>query len=165
MPASPETQLAGFIAKFSPEMATLIRALRGKMRQRLPHAFELVYDNYNFFVIGYSPTERPSEAVFSIAAQASGAALCFLWGAKLPDPQKLLRGSGNQVRSLKLPDAATLDQPAVQAFIAAAIKQSPKPFDPAVRNQLIIRSISAKQRPRRAGKSVSGKSKIANRKS
>jgi hypothetical protein len=29
------------------------------LRQRLPTANELVYDNYNFFVIGYSSTERP----------------------------------------------------------------------------------------------------------
>ena len=49
---SPEKQLAGFIAKFKPEMATRIRAAREKMRKRIPRALELVYDNYNFFVIG-----------------------------------------------------------------------------------------------------------------
>ena len=134
----------------TPERAALIKAVRAKLRRRLPHAIELVYDNYNFFVIGFSPTERPSDAIFSIAAQASGVALCFLHGAKLPDPQKLLRGSGNQVRSLRLPDAATLDRPEIQSLIAAAIDQSPVPFEPATRPKLIIRSISAKQRPRRA---------------
>ena len=59
---SPEKQLAGFIAKFTPEVATLIRAARKKMRERLPQALEMVYDNYNFFVIGYGPTSRPSDA-------------------------------------------------------------------------------------------------------
>jgi len=165
MPASPATQLAGFIAKFTPEMAARIRALRAALRRRLPHAHELVYDNYNFFVIGYGPTERPSEAVFSLATQASGASLCFLWGAKLPDPKKLLRGSGNQVRSIKLPDAATLNEPTIEALIAAAIKSAPVPFDPTLRPRLIIKSVSAKQRPRRAVKSVSAQSKIATRKS
>jgi hypothetical protein len=165
MSASPATQLAGFIAKFTPEMATRIRAVRARMRRRLPHAHELVYDNYNFFVIGYGPTERPSEAVFSLAAQASGVALCFLWGAKLPDPDKLLRGSGNQVRSIKLPDAATLDQPAVKALLVAAISAAPVPFDPTLRPRLIIKSISAKQRPRRAVTPASAQSKTKNRKS
>src|SRR5712691_3162548 len=75
---SPEKQLAGFIAKFAPEVATLIRSAREKMRERLPHAVELVYDNYNFFVIGYGPSEKASEAIFSIAAQAKGVSLCFL---------------------------------------------------------------------------------------
>ena len=165
MPASPATQLAGFIAKFAPDIAAQIKAVRAKMRQRLPHAHELVYDNYNFFVIGYGPTERPSEAVFSIAAHARGVALCFLNGARLPDPKKLLRGEGSQVRSIRLPDATTLDHSAVEALIAAAIKSAPVPFDTAVRPRLIIRSISAKQRPRRHTKAVSGKSKVANRKS
>jgi|GEM_PF-4715812 len=85
---TPAAQLAGFIAKFSPEVAAVIKASRTKMRRRLPHANELVYDNYNFFVIGYAPAERSSEAVFSIAAHARGVALCFLHGAKLPDPKK-----------------------------------------------------------------------------
>jgi hypothetical protein len=165
MPASPQTQLTGFIAKFTPEIAALIKTVRARMRRRLPHAHELVYDNYNFFVIGYGPTERPSEAIFSIAAHARGVALCFLNGARLPDPQKLLRGDGSQVRSIRLPDAATLDHPAVEALIATAIGRMAVPFDPAVRPRLIIKSISAKQRPRRPVKSVSGKSKIANRKS
>ena len=165
MPASPAAQLAGSIAKFTPDMAVRIRSLRAAMRQRLPHAHELVYDNYNFFVIGYGPSERPSEAVFSLACQASGIALCFLWGAKLPDPRKLLRGSGSQVRNIKLPDAATLGQPAVEALIATAIKLAPVPFDPALRPRLIIKSISTRQRPRRPAKSFSGQSKFGNRKS
>ena len=149
---APESQLAGFIAKFSPETATLIKAVRAKMRQRLPHAIELVYDNYNFFVIGYGPTERPSEAVFSIAAQASGVALCFLHGATLSDPDKILRGHGSRVRNIRLPSAAKLDDPVVQTLMAAAIENSPKPFASSTPHRLIIRSVSAKQRPRRSAK-------------
>src|SRR4029077_10291974 len=84
---SPEKQLAGFIAKFTPEIAALIRGARKKMRERLPQALELVYDNYNFFVIGYGPSEKASEAIFSLAAHAKGVSLCFLQGAGLPDPQ------------------------------------------------------------------------------
>ena len=42
---SPEKQLAGFIDKFTPETASLIRAARKKMRALLPDATELVYDN------------------------------------------------------------------------------------------------------------------------
>ena len=164
-PATPASQLSGFIAKFTPEMAARIKAARTSMRRRLPHALELVYDNYNFFVIGYGPTERPSEAVFSLAAHARGVALCFLHGATLPDPTRLLRGAGHQVRSIRLPDGGTLKQPAVAALIAAAIKQAPVPFNPAVRSRLIIKSISAKQRPRRAATPAAAKSKIKNRKS
>jgi hypothetical protein len=116
-----EKQLKAFIDKFEPEMQFRIRAARKAMRKRLPTAYELVYDNYNFFVIGYGPTERPSDAMVSLACQASGIALCFLNGAKLPDPKKVLTGSGNKVRSIKLPSVDVLDQPEVKALLKAAI--------------------------------------------
>jgi len=48
-PASAERQLKGFIDKFEPRHQTLIRAARKAMLRRLPQAFELAYDNYNFF--------------------------------------------------------------------------------------------------------------------
>ena len=146
---SPEKQVTGFIAKFTPEIAALTKAVLAKMRKRLPNAVEMVYDNYNFLVFGFGPTERPSEAVFSVAAYARGVGLCFIHGAKLPDPDKLLRGSGKQVRNIKLPTAATLDEPAVQSLIATAIARAPVPFDPTARRRLVIKSISTKQRPRR----------------
>ena len=149
---SPTAQIAGFIAKFTPEIAALTKAVLAKMRRRLPNAVEMVYDNYNFLVFGFGPTDRASEAIFSIAVYARGVGLCFIHGAKLPDPDKLLQGGGKQTRFLKLPTAATLDQPAVQSMIATAIKHAPVPFDSAARRRLIIKSISAKQRPRRPAK-------------
>jgi len=147
--ASPEKQLAGFIGKFAPERAAEIRAARRKMRALLPHATELVYDNYNFFVIGYGPNAEPSLSIFSIAAQASGVALCFLQGAGLPDPMKRLRGSGNVVRNIQLESTSTLDEPEVRALIDAALARAKVRMDPTAGHRLIIRSVSAKQRSRR----------------
>src|SRR3990172_4725853 len=72
----PEKQLKSFIDKFTPEHQKLIRAVRKALRRRLPAAQELVYDNYNFFVIGYGPTERPSDCLFSMAAASSSSAPC-----------------------------------------------------------------------------------------
>jgi hypothetical protein len=151
---SPEKQLAGFIAKFSPDMATFIRGARKKMRARVPRAIELVYDNYNFFVIGYGPSERPSEAIFSLAAQAKGVALCFLQGAGLPDPKRLLRGSGNVVRSIRLETVETLDRPEVRALMKTALERAKVPISAMRAHKLVIRSVSAKQRPRRAAPAV-----------
>src|SRR5438045_2827365 len=94
--AAPAKHLASFIAKFDPSIAKLIRACRTALRKRLPTANEIVYDNYNFFVIGYSSTERPSNCIVSLAANAKGAGLSFYYGATLPDPHKLLLGSGKQ---------------------------------------------------------------------
>ena len=148
-PDSPAAQLAAFIAKFTPANATLIKALRTQLRRRLPHAHELVYDNYNFFVIGYGPNDKAGDAIFSLAAQAKGLSLCFLQGAKLSDPKRLLRGSGNIVRNIRLETADTLDLPDVEALIKAALKHAKTPLTADSQHQLIIKSVSAKQRPRR----------------
>jgi hypothetical protein len=145
---TPEKQLAGFIAKFSPERARQIRDARKKMRALVPNATEMVYDNYNFFVIGYGPNEKASLAIFSIAAQASGVSLCFLQGAGLPDPTRRLRGSGNVVRNLRLEGTATLDEPDVRALIDVALARAKVRIEPDAKHRLIIKSVSAKQRPR-----------------
>jgi len=120
-PLSAEVQLKSFIDKFEPENQALIRAYRKALRKQLPTANELVYDNYNFFVIGYCSTERPSDCIVSIAAAANGVGLSFYYGAKLPDPHKLLQGSGSQNRFLRLASARELDHPEVRALITAAV--------------------------------------------
>jgi hypothetical protein len=146
---SPTRQLAEFIAKFDPKIAKLVRTARKVLRKRYPAANELVYDNYNFFVIGFSTTERPSDCMFSLAANAKGVGLSFYYGSTLPDPQKILLGGGTQNRFIRLENVATLSKPEVMALLRAAVAQAEPPLPPSGRGRLIIRSISAKQRPRR----------------
>jgi hypothetical protein len=148
--APPARQLAGFIAKFDPALAKRIRAARSAVRRRLPTAIELVYDNYNFFVIGYSATERASDAIVSVAANAKGVGLAFIYGATLPDPTKILQGSGTQTRFIRLPSAATLAEPAVEALIRGAVRQAKTPLPATGGGYTVVKSVSVKQRPRRA---------------
>ena len=147
--AAAQKRLDEFISKFDEKNQALIRATRKALRRRLPAANELVYDNYNFFVIGYCSTTRPSDCVVSIAAGANGVSLSFYRGATLPDPQKVLLGNGAQNRFLRLESAATLALAEVEALIAAAVSQARTPLPERGRGKLIIRSISRKQRPRR----------------
>jgi len=148
-PADAEKQLNSFIDKFEPKNQTLIRAVRKALRKRLPAANELAYDNYNFFVIGYGPTERPTDCILSIAAAANGVGLCFIRGASLPDPHKILLGSGKQTRFIRIESAEVLARPEVEALIAAALAKSQVSPPPKAKRKLIIRSVSAKQKPRR----------------
>jgi len=145
----PGKQLEGFIGKFEPKARTLIRAVRRAVRRRLPTANELVWDNYNFFVIGYSATERPSDSILSIAAGASGVGLSFYRGSTLPDPKEVLLGEGKQNRFIRLDSAKVLDRPEIEALIAAAIAQARVPLAKSGRGRLIVRSVSKKQRARR----------------
>ncbi len=147
---TPEAQLASFIAKFTPEVAASAAAVLAKMRARIPGAIELVYDNYNALAIGFGPTERTSDAIFSVALFPRWVSLFFLQDAlQLPDPQRLLKGSGKKVRHIVLESAATLDKPAVQALMSHALKRAATLLDPKLPNRLVIKSVSVKQRPRR----------------
>ena len=110
---------------------------------------DLVYDNYNFFVIGYAPNERASEAILSIAAAANGVNLAFLHGASVPDPKKLLQGSGQKNRFIRIPSVETLKSAEVLDLICAAVEQSATPLPATGGGHTVIKSISAKQRPRR----------------
>ncbi|HTQ03043.1 MAG TPA: hypothetical protein VMI54_04275 [Polyangiaceae bacterium] len=142
-----EEQLESFIAKFSPPNQRLIRALRKAVRKLLPNANELVYDNYNFFVIAYCPTEKVSDSFFSIGANKHGANLFFGYnGTKLFDPEHLLQGSASRNRFLRLAAAKDLERAGIRALMASAVETS-KPMH-VTKGRLLIRSISPKQRPR-----------------
>jgi hypothetical protein len=147
---SPAAQMRAFIDKFDPAVAKLLRACRTTMRKRMPTALELVYDNYNFFVIGYCSTPKASDCIVSLATSAKGVGLCFIHGAKLPDPKGLLMGSGNQTRFIRLPSAAVLKTADVEALLRAAIVRAKTPLPKSGKGSTVIKSISAKQRPRRA---------------
>jgi len=147
---SPKKQLDGFIAKFEPAIGAQAKKVLAAMRKRLPGALELVYDNYNALAIGFAPTERASEVIFSIAVFPKWVSLFLFGGQKLKDPKKLLKGSGNTVRHIVLKDGVvTLDDPDVRALMDQCLKIADPPLDPHQKYRLIIKSISAKQRPRR----------------
>jgi len=84
-----------------------------------------------------------------LAANAKGVGLSFYYGATLSDPHKILLGSGNQNRFIRLESAATLARPEVQDLIGAAVRQAKTPLPETGGGYTVIKSISAKQRPRR----------------
>lgn len=145
----PEAQLKGFMAKYTPAIAATAQAALAKLRTRLPTAFMLVYDNYNALAIGFSPTERASDVIISIALYPRWVSLFFLQAAALPDPQGLLKGKGKAARHIVLARADDLDQPAIKELITQALKRAARPLAETGSGQVVIKSVSAKQRPRR----------------
>jgi len=146
---SAESRLAGFMGRYSTEVTRVARSARRKLRGLLPGAAELVYDNYNALVIGFGPNERASDAIVSIALYPRWVSLFFLRGAGLPDPGGVLRGTGSRVRHVVLEHAALLDTPAVRELIRVAVARHSVRMDARQRRRLLIKSVSARQRPRR----------------
>jgi hypothetical protein len=144
-----ERQLASFIARYTPEIGALALEVRARMRAKYPGALELVYDNYNALAIGYAPAEKTSEAIFSIALFPRWVSLFFLQAKGLPDPDRILRGSGSVVKHVVLRTADDLEHPSVRALMHEAEERAKAPFAPNGAHLLIIKSVSEKQRPRR----------------
>ena len=145
---SAEAQLRTLIAKFAPAHLRLIGAMRRWLRKRLPTAHEVVYEYRDWFVISYSPNEHGYEGVLGIRASADGIKLFFNRCKELPDPAKLLQGSGSQCRSIDVEGASTLARPEVASLIDEAIARNPVPFASVGRGSVVIRSTSAKKRRR-----------------
>jgi hypothetical protein len=146
---SAEAQLRTLNAKFAPTHLRLMAAIRRRLRKYLPTAHEVVYEYRDCFVISYSPSERGYEGVLVIRASAIGVRLYFNRGKELPDPAKLLQGSGNQTRWVNLEGASTLARPEVARLMDEAIARNRVPFARAGRGSVVIRSTAAKRRRRR----------------
>ncbi len=149
---TPESQLRSFNDRFDPKHQKFVRSIRAALRKRFPTANEVAYDYSSFFVISYSPTEQGIDAILSIAARADRVDLYFSQGPQLPDPKKLLRGSGKQVRFIQLESARQLAHPDVKALIAAAIEHARIPYPSKGKGSLIVRTnktAAAKKRSRR----------------
>jgi hypothetical protein len=143
---TPEAVLRSFIYRLDPKNQKLIRSVRAAVRKRFPTANELAYDYASHFVIAYSPTDRGIDSVVSIVARANGVQLSFTQGKELPDPKRLLLGSGRQTRFVWVEAAKQLAHPDVNALIAAAIDQASVPLPSKGRGGLIIRPTAASRR-------------------
>ena len=144
-----ESQIKAFVAKYSAEIASQLQQARGRLRELFLRGYELVYDNYNALVFGFSPSERSSEAILSIAGYPRWITLFFLHGASMEDPDRLLQGQGTQVRGIRLASPDELDRSAVLSLIKQAIDPHRSAFEAAPPLRTVVKSVSQKQRPRR----------------
>lgn len=142
---SAEVEVRRLVAKFAIAHQRLIAATRRSLRKRLPTAHEVVYEYRDCFVISYSPNERGYEGVLAIRGSADGVKLYFNRGKGLPDPEKLLRGSANQVRWIQLDAASTLTRPAVAQLMDEAVARNQEPFDRTGRGRVVIRSVPTRR--------------------
>jgi hypothetical protein len=147
--SGPKSQVSKFIAKYSPSVASQFRAARSSVRAHFPRGYELVYDNYNALGCGFSTSPRASDVLVSVVAYPNWVTLFFFRGVRLSDPDGILQGSGSRIRSLRLVPPSLLSSKPVQALLKQAIAQVRDELAVAPAISTIVKSVSAKQRPRR----------------
>ena len=144
-----EIRIRSFLARYSPEIGAQLQEARSRLRAFFPRGFELVFDNYNALVFGFSPSDKASQSIVSIAGYPRWITLFFLHGVKLDDPHRLLEGNGTQVRGIRLPTAAAVDSAKVRTLLKQAVAPLADEFRSAPALTTIVKLVAAKQRARR----------------
>jgi hypothetical protein len=123
MPRPPDPRLLGFLSAYDRNVSEIALALRAMVLEEAPEAIESIYDAYSAVAIGFSFTGRLKDGFCHIATYTNHVNLGLNRGATLPDPEKVLAGTGKSVRHIKIASARDLRRPFLRTYIRAAIEQ------------------------------------------
>ena len=85
--------------------------------------------------IGFSFTGKPLKDGFChVVTYSSHVNLGFNRGVLLPDPNKILMGSGKSTRHITIHDQGELERPFLRRYLQAAIEQVSRPAPPTRRS-------------------------------
>jgi hypothetical protein len=95
------------------EIVTILREIVSEVA---PDAHEIIYHG----ALGYGPSPSGLDRILYISVFNDHINLGLFYGAGLSDPDALLRGSGKQMRHVKLTSAQSLPAPAIRQLLELA---------------------------------------------
>lgn len=107
------------IEPYPPEVQRLVLAARNFVLRIMPKVVEMVDPKSK--VIGFGFGAGYKDMICSLMPAKTWVTLGIGWGADLPDPQKLMEGSGKVHRHVKLKSEAELKNPALEALLRAGL--------------------------------------------
>jgi hypothetical protein len=117
--AAPGRTFRELVAPYPREVQALARAARSFMLDVLPKVKESVDQTGPYISYGYAPGY--GGVVSYITVNQKGVKLGVARGASLPDPKKLLRGSGKGNRHVVINTPADLRTPGLRQLVRAAL--------------------------------------------
>jgi hypothetical protein len=117
-------EIAAFLAGYPASMREISEFLSELMRQAMPLARETLDARHNH--LGYALILSLSERICYICPMRDYVRLGFMYGASLPDPDRLLQGEGKRLRHVKIGSMSDAQNPAVRALVTAANAIGPK---------------------------------------
>lgn len=130
MTRPPDRRLLSYLAPYDPHIAKLTLALREVVLEEAPDAIESLVNGYAVS-IGFSFTGKPLKDGFChVVTYSSHVNLGFNRGALLPDPNKILMGSGKSIRHITIHDQRELERPFLRRYLQAAIEHVGRPAPP-----------------------------------
>jgi hypothetical protein len=114
-----------FLADFSPEVAELARELRALIFELVPQVQEQVDKPAGLLGYGYANTYKNTICV--LIPQQDRVNFGLPRGTELPDPKKMLEGTGKKARHVKVRDLTTARSKALRDLLQASIEATPTP--------------------------------------
>jgi hypothetical protein len=123
MTRAPDRRLLSYLAAYDRHISNLTLALRDVVLEEAPEAIESVVKTYAVS-IGFSFTGKPLKDGFChIVTYSTHVNLGFNHGARLPDPNRVLKGTGKSVRHIQFTRQSELELPFVRRYLQSAIEQ------------------------------------------
>jgi hypothetical protein len=110
----------GILSKYEERVSALGFQLREFLLKELKQIIEYPDGPANIIGYGYGPGYKT--LVCTIIPSKKGIKLGFYKGSELPDPQKLLRGSGKVHRYVEIESENDIKNPAIKKLLSEALK-------------------------------------------
>ena len=114
-----DKQIDEFLSNYSDEVFTNALELREVLLTKLPGIIEQI--DVPAKMIAYSYGQKYAEMICTIIPSKKGLKLGFYKGVDLPDPDKLLEGSGKISRYVEIRSAEQIKSPALKKLIESAL--------------------------------------------
>jgi len=118
----PSRELLDLLADCDPGVTQLALALRELVLAEAPDAEELLYSVYAEVIVFKIPKVKGGAFCY-VAAYSRHVNLGFYRGAELPDPHRVLKGTGKQMRHIRFDSLDELARGHVGTYVRAAIEQ------------------------------------------
>lgn len=102
------SDLIKFLEPYPEDVQKNALLLRDFIWNLYPKCNELIYDNYNALVSGWSTTEKMGDTFCSVGVFPKHIHLGFYWGNEIPDPENMLLGKGKQYRYIIVTDMESI---------------------------------------------------------
>jgi hypothetical protein len=113
------SELKNLLASYPPDIRDLALKARTLLAELLPGAEETIDFSVKLVGFGYGPGYKG--LVCTLLLSKSGVKVGIAHGAELPDPNKILQGSGKVHRHVPLRTKADLKQPGLKPLLRAAL--------------------------------------------
>ncbi len=107
-----------FFAGYAPEIQEICRVLRAMVLGAMPEAVERLYADQDH--VNYQLTQAARDELVYICPLRDYVRLGFYYGGSLPDPSKVLIGTGKRLRHAKVYSAEAAREPVLEQLVRDA---------------------------------------------